>query len=81
VSQFLIFSYFSLYANSLIVEELSPLMHAFVLDESTYVCYSLSYILMGDPFLLPPVLSILKLLVADVEFAGLSEVLANVVST
>jgi hypothetical protein len=36
---------------------------------------------MGDPFLLPPVLSILKLLVADVEFAGLSEVLANVVST
>jgi hypothetical protein len=58
-----------------------PDVHTFVQDESTYVRYSLSYILMGDPLLLTLFLCFIELLVVNAEFVVRSEVLTNVVST
>ena len=56
-------------------------MHAFVQEESTYVRDGSHDVLVGDLFLLPPILCVLELLVADAEFARLFKVLANVEST
>ena len=56
------------------VEVLSVLMHTFVHDDATDVCY------FSVTPLLPPALSIHLLFVANVEFLKLSEVLASLES-
>jgi hypothetical protein len=52
----------------LMVEVLSVFMHIFVHNEGAYVRYGSRYILLGDPSLLPLVLLIHYLPIADLEF-------------
>jgi hypothetical protein len=52
----------------LVVEVFFVFMHIFVHNEGTYVRYGSRYILLGDPSLLPPVLLIHYLPIADLEF-------------